>query len=453
MNLIKYCPNPDCRTRLQIPEPIPPRVVCPRCHGTVDLNRGGKQPSSLLEEFAEPPVSITDRRSLFNPPIWIWLFALVAFFVSTISAALMIINYRHISRLDASRSWAGKSSPFNLNFRFRPEERSFLSRSVESKGGWIQKWTRESDGVALYLGAMDFGRVDLEKEEAEGFVSGKLDALFPPSSYQIVTRKKDGASAIGGERVVGAWSVQVASSGEVGKDQQGGAPVEAQTRFGEISLVSRRGYLYWFLVLGGDPGVEIGSWWAGVEFGNDREGWVPQAAQEIEVPALGGKLPLDPATWRVLNDKERTEYFQILQNNPGASDKGKGQPDFKAMVQGRKKKSASLDGGLKTNAVLFAVKIPAKTADLDAFRAWWEKWRATQSPEGAEPPEIKLMPIAGQDGFFRSVINGESEDYLAIFPVPSENAAWFVTCLYQDREEWAGEFSRIKRKLAGSAKP
>jgi len=449
MTVTEICPNPDCRARLVVTLPAPGRIHCPRCHRAIVLQpsnpHGGL--SQLNDGLNSSPDEFMATKKKSQPiPSWLLATYLLLVFVSGACALLMVINYWHLSQLNERKNSIAKSIPFQMNLRFRPPEAGFISKPtrIGRKGAsWEQDWVNPTNSTRLLIGIEDQPEQVPDIEDFEPMTLSRLQAVFPEPRFQLALKKQEDPILIGSEPCTTNWALEVVDTGDNSDGK--GDPVRL---FGSVSVLARRGYIYWFAGLAAKlPENESKAWWSGLELGDERADWKPQPMRELSVVAFGSKLTLDPDIWRVLQAEEKNAFTKPLSGEvkPGLT---KSPFEIEMVFQGRKKRSTSLEGGLKTNSTLMAIAANPPANQLDLLQKNWEHWRLLQSPESGDSPVVKLVPLADYPDFFRSTINGETEELVLLVPLPNgAKGAWVASCPYEDRSEWIGNLSKIRRYL------
>lgn len=377
-------------------------------------------------------------------PGWMVALCLLMVFVSAACGLVILVNYQHWSQVKLGDPGQPRVLPFQWNIRFSPPPGGFVSKTVRPGTGWLQDWST-ADGTRLLIGAEDLPARQPDLEELEALTLSRLDDLFPDNQFNIALKKSELTASITGEPCAAHWSLEIAES-----DRESGNPEKREVTaklFGSVAVVARRGYVYWFVGLQANPVQEpLEAWWTRLEWGTERENWKPEPRRELKVAFSEKTLALDPEVWRILEGEEKLSLLKPLEGDPKPSP-ALGVFQIETVLQGRKKRSSSQDSGLKTNAMLLAVSVGKPLDKPEDWVGVWEKWRLHDSAQSDEPPVIKLVPIMGQIGLYRSTVNGETDEMILVAPLPGGKSAWFAACPYPDRASWSGEFTQIRRSL------
>lgn len=447
MTVTEICPNPNCRARLQVQLPAPTRIHCPRCHAPITVQPVSGSPGvpeSLVSPAHRPVLSGSLASKGRAMPSWMLAVCLLLFFVSGACGLVILVNCWHWSQIKLRHQGQPRVLPFQWNIRFSPPTAGFVSKTVRPGAGWIQDWSK-AGGARLLIGGEDLQGQQPEVEDLEAMTLSRLDDLFPENRFQVALKKEERPARVAGEPCAVHWSLEIAES-----DHEPGNGEKREVTgklFGSVAVVTRRGYLYWFVGLEANPVLEpLEAWWTRVEWGTERENWIPVPLRELKVPVADKVLTLDPEVWRILEGEEKLSLLKSFEGDPKPG-KAIGGFQIETVLQGRKKRSASQDSALKSNALLMAVSV-GKT--LDKQENWvgeWERWRLHESAQADEPPVIKLVPMTGQNGLYRSTVNGETDELILVAPLPGGKSAWIAACPFTDRASWSGEFARVRRSL------
>lgn len=448
MTRTEFCPNPNCRARLQIQLPAPNRVHCPRCHEPVPLSptpkgtaREGK--GGVDDSLSPTPTSFQARRSPM--PGWMLALCLLLFFVSGASGLVMVLNYWHLNKADMRSRARATGLPFESNIRLDASKLGFIANKSRGPEGWVQDWSKPAGGRLLFC-VEDLPGLRPAVEDLEAMTLPRLDAIFPEGRFHLALKKKESPGLVAGEPSMASWELEVS---ETETPSSGDKKAEAVGRlFGSVAVVARRGYVYWFVDLWPAPGAtDAFDCWSHVEWGSDRENWQPVPQRELKLAVAGTTLTLNPDIWRPLEGPEKEAFLKSVEGEALA---GQDKSPFlaEAILQGRKKRQSTSDSGLKTNAVLEVMVVNQALVKAEDWVREWEKWRASQGalPDGA--PIVKLVPLAGQPDIYRSTVNAATEELVLIVPVMGGKQAWFASCPFPERSFWAGEFARIRRSLS-----
>lgn len=443
MTRTEICPNPNCRARLQVQLPAPPRFHCPRCNEPVSLATERRESGERMPISGHGLASLSGSMAGGKSPVmpgWMLAVCLLLFFVSGASGLVMVLNYWHLAKGEGhSRGKAGQT-PFQSNIRLDSSRTGFVTNNARVREGWMQDLSRP-DGGRLMVGVEDLPGLRPAVEDLEAMTLSRMDTFFPEGLFNLALKKKDVPAVIAGEPSMVTWDLEVAGAPSV-EDKK----TEASGRlFGSVSVLGRRGYVYWFVDLWPVPNSgEAAECWSGVEWGTDRENWQPTPQRELKLAVAGSSLTLNPDVWRPLEGPEKDAFLKSLEGEPAP-----GQPKSslkpEAVLQGRKKRQSATDPGVKTNAVLQAVVALEPLEKREAWERAWEKWRGQQSSAPEGEPTVKLVPLAGQENLYRSTVNGVTEELILLVPATGGKMAWVASCQFTERSEWAGEFARIRR--------
>jgi len=447
MTRTEICPNPNCRARLQIQLPAPGRVHCPRCHEPVSLNLA--QQETCDGGKGSPGTGVMPKGSLMPikssaMPGWMLAVSLLLFFVSGASSVVMVLNFWHLTKGEMRTRARSAGLPFQSNIRMDFSLEGFVANQARGQEGWIQEWSRP-DGGRLLVGAEDLPGLKPAVEDLEAMTLSRLDGIFPEGRFHLALNKKEASGLIADEPTVAAWELEVAENEAAPADVKNS---ETPGRlFGSVTVVARRGYVYWFVDLWPVPSSgEASECWSRVEWGTERENWQPTPQRELKVSVAGSTLTLNPDVWRPLEGPEKDAFLKSLESEqPSGQFKTPFRPE--AILQGRRKRQSAGDSGLKTNAILQAMVVTEGLTKPENWGMEWEKWRALQGslPEGS--PTVKLVPLAGLADMYRSTVNGETEELVLLVPMAGGKLAWIASCQFSERSNWAGEFARIRRSL------
>ena len=432
---VQVCPNTNCRAKLELKFPLSSRASCPRCHCVIDLYSEPGLPTlqktGYSFVFRDPRLQITIRRNFM--PDWmigLCVLGIVGLAFGTITTTLNIFHlnrHRQISEIQA------KNRLFVMNLYYSPPGKDFKQQKRSMETGWNQWWFREVDRSIIAISMEDFQAKQPDADDIEQMTIARLEKFLPNTEYQVAIKLGPNRERVGGDEWDGSWIFEATYRND-----------DTARISGKIMAMLRRGYGYWFVSSGPEEKAEERTTWAnGLLFGNARADWKPQIARELKILSFNHSLSLDPDIWQLLDAKQSTDLNQHPQMGDIISNLR-----FEIVLQGKKNRSGSLDGGLKVYSMLYAVTASDGAGDMPFWQGAWKNRRIALAPNGDVMPEVKFSPVNGQADLFRMIVNGQFEELVLIIPFAGEKpAAWLASCGSPDSLDWQVEFLRIRRGL------